>query len=323
MAAAHGAQLPRRCAGTRRLGKGSRAAILADRASRSRAASEPGEVARLADEAISKMIDFAEDVWQAGRDGFRCDSIAPCRERRAAAEAAIRRLASMASGPASEAQAGWVMVPREPTPEMLAAGVAAAVGMKNSAPWCPPCYRAMLASAPQPASSPVAAEGQKVREMYLGLCLDDDDTLHATIMRKEADGGATVLLSDYVKMPRGQDIIMRASDPATPTASMADAAEVVQRDESDPLQQLTDLSQELGLYEFPKKPLAATPGPRGENAGEVVEALSREQLEPLWRKHCHHAIGVIAVQDFNFACAVMNACATAWGLRIAEKGDAS
>jgi hypothetical protein len=55
------------------------------------------------------------------------------------------------------------------------------------------------------AASLVAREG-----MYLvGLCLDEDRTLHATVMRKEANGGATVLLSDYVKMPKGQDVIMR------------------------------------------------------------------------------------------------------------------
>ena len=54
----------------------------------------------------------------------------------------------------------WKLVPVEPTEEMLRAGVDAAIAQKNSRPWCPPCYRAMLAAAP---SAPATVQGDADR----------------------------------------------------------------------------------------------------------------------------------------------------------------
>lgn len=45
---------------------------------------------------------------------------------------------------------GFKLVPVEPTNEMLEAGVHAAVCQRGHNPWCRPCYRAMLAAAPNP-----------------------------------------------------------------------------------------------------------------------------------------------------------------------------
>lgn len=64
------------------------------------------EALKLAEEAKRMMIDFAEEVWQAGKDGFRCDSIASCRESRCRAESAIEALASQAESEARDA-ARW------------------------------------------------------------------------------------------------------------------------------------------------------------------------------------------------------------------------
>lgn len=44
---------------------------------------------------------------------------------------------------------GWKLVPVQPTPQMLNAGVNAGV-CASPEPWCPAAYRAMLNAAPQP-----------------------------------------------------------------------------------------------------------------------------------------------------------------------------
>lgn len=82
---------------------------------------------------------------------------------------------------------------------------------------------------------PTAADAQGVGEapkavaegeLYLGLCLEDDRRLHATIMRKEINGHVTVLLSDCATMPRGHDVIMRIGThpTASTTAGLTEAA---------------------------------------------------------------------------------------------------
>jgi hypothetical protein len=60
------------------------------------------------------------------------------------------------------------------------------------------------------------------RELVLGVCLDDDDTLHATIMRREPDGGATVLLSTFGQISRNRDFVFCG----TPDTPIVESAEV-------------------------------------------------------------------------------------------------
>lgn len=50
------------------------------------------QIRALAEEAKQRMLDFAEEVWQAGTEGFNTQTVAACREARASAEAAIDRL---------------------------------------------------------------------------------------------------------------------------------------------------------------------------------------------------------------------------------------
>ncbi len=49
---------------------------------------------------------------------------------------------------------GYAMVPVEPTEQMVNAGVRVATSQRGE-PWCPPCYRAMIAAAPR-VGEPVA-----------------------------------------------------------------------------------------------------------------------------------------------------------------------
>jgi hypothetical protein len=51
-----------------------------------------------------------------------------------------------ASPPPSGEDRGWVLVPREPTKEMIAAGLLK--NDRNPHPWCPAVYRAMIDAAP-------------------------------------------------------------------------------------------------------------------------------------------------------------------------------
>jgi hypothetical protein len=180
-------------------------------------------------------------------------------------------------------------------------------------------------SAPQPASSPVAAEGQKAVEWQ---------TPPAS-WRLIAKAAINLLFAidekhDTKQPPAKYSIpygavndLRRALGAATPTASMADAAEAVAR-----VEMLTGSLRHIAwLKEMPPVGtlLYATPGPRGENAGGVVEALSDEVTWQLWREANASSCVVMSpmVPFQNFADRVARACATAWGLRIAEKGGAS
>jgi hypothetical protein len=62
------------------------------------------DAAALAAEAKRLMLAFAEQVWQAGTEGFNCATVAPCRAARAQAEAAIDRLAALAQRPESTSE---------------------------------------------------------------------------------------------------------------------------------------------------------------------------------------------------------------------------
>jgi hypothetical protein len=281
-----------------------------------------------------------------------------------------QKFSTMATSPASEAQAGWVMVPREPTFEMIAATA-------NGRTTVADIYRAMLAAAPQPASSPVAAEGQKT--------VGDDVPLwkliYGAIMSEDRK---PVSIADFDRASmRVADMIERRF--ATPTASMADAAEavamgsvlqrvmarladmldddqfnniaaMVQNAGVEPPHLVSDSQRLMSRLVEAKRYVSdgpwlselvrdkdqcssnmqenedrrrflrelneeianlATPGPRGENAGGVVQALSRAEVEDV------DAEVMKSPRDycFQFATAIQRACATAWGLRIAEKGD--
>lgn len=173
-------------------------------------------------------------------------------------------------------------------------------------------------SAPQPASSPVAAEGQKAVEWQ---------TPPAS-WRLIAKAAINLLFAidekhDTKQPPAKYSIpygavndLRRALGAATPTASMADAAEAVAR-----VEMLTGSLRHIAwLKEMPPVGtlLYATPGPRGENAGGVVEALTPAQYNAI-----PELCAIRPSLYESIVRAVERTCATAWGLRIAEKGDAS
>jgi hypothetical protein len=80
------------------------------------------DAAALAAEAQRLMLAFAEQVWQAGTEGFNCATVAPCRAARAQAEAAIDRLAALAQRPEStseraQARDGFTVMPNGTKPQ--------------------------------------------------------------------------------------------------------------------------------------------------------------------------------------------------------------
>jgi hypothetical protein len=167
-------------------------------------------------------------------------------------------------------------------------------------------------TAPQPASSPVAAEGQKCEcgdrpasecdEQWGPNCDMGNNAAHARVSTVD---------------PAVIDAAL-----AAPTASMADAAEAPALTGGEAVSKCDrcGLSPEdhTLTHWCTNQSFTLTPGPRGENAGGVVEALSEEALlEAL----TGHVKGYITNTVRSIAMDVQRACATAWGLRIAEKGD--
>lgn len=278
-------------------------------------------------------------------------------------------LASMATGPASEAQAGWVMVPREPTLEMGWAYLEAAC---KSSPLIEhafnhPGYRAMLASAPRPASSPVAAEGQKPTPS--GELSDASRlSLLNTLAQHRGFENATKALASIPLAAEGQKAVERVCsncryaalearavpcvdcgtraaydrwEPiATPTASMADAAEAAQH----PICGVCGGMHAIGTFCRPPR-FGATPGPRGENAVGVVEAWQPIETAPKDGTRFLAVCGTGQTRLVRWAdyggdrYPIGDSPGTIWddhpthwmplppapdrGLRIAEKGDAS
>jgi len=327
-------------------------------AGRFRAASEPGEVASF-------------DAWWYGWDGVRQRQVAylgwPCTKELAASIWNDARLASMATSPASEAQAGWSAGTEDADGNPLVtvrADELRALAEFASGPGLS-AWRIdgdmmqrdvlatrmqvvaanALASAPQPASSPVAAEGQKAEAPLL----DSIEVARLWEAFRITDEGQRAveylvdrsIVSHLSTVHGALFVAFRAGLNATPTASMADAAEapmatlIVKREYHDNGQGPRDTKGyilavavahddaeklPLGRYRLYAHPLPeATLGPRGENAGGVVEALSEQTIMQAGFDNAKVLVGDFAIG----ARWAQRACATAWGLRIAEKGDAS
>jgi hypothetical protein len=190
-------------------------------------------------------------------------------------------------------------------------------------------------SAPQPASSPVAAEGQKaVHSEPLYLVMAGGDGFQSSIV-PESKLDDAYLLTQWFDLNK---------------VSPEDRAETLEHFHEDDNWTHTDVTgngerlefslhledgwiRVIRLFDTHHSPQAVTPGPRGENAGGVVEAQAviaeLVALKDLkdgmpsrapWRRREMQA-------DYDrrkpLAWAAARACATAWGLRIAEKGGAS
>lgn len=192
----------------------------------------------------------------------------------------------------------------------------------------------------------VAAEGQKaVQEWYelnppmlvLGRSYTTRDGRQVTMVSLANPGTEHESMADqhgHHRYSRSHDrIIGRCTgspnyDPgnivfATPTASMANAAEpvaVVLNRVSDGKTHKGASLHQNGLDLPVGTLLYATPGPRGENAGGVVE-LTDEAVNAAWEQALADKDAASSLDAF--AKLIQRACATAWGLRIAEKGDAS
>lgn len=391
-------------------------------ASRSRAASEPGEVSRLAEDVRLKTLETAARACEKLAEerfndhGTREPDTGACYyggrveeeyqtrdEEDDECAQAIRALASMATSPASEAQAGlpigWIcertalvklrdkldglplhahkrVVVRAWIDEAIAETEAQAREALPAAQdrcshgirhphECRECADAEYPAAPQPASSPVAAEGQKAVKwgyaktvgnaiaqlqtkdpalpFYAALHLQDG----RCIARGVTFSRERVINERWIDNTN-KDVpysLVVWSQPvqslfATPTASMADAAEATPDESDHPLHRCCDCPACTAYFADNQinnsdGAIYATSGPRGENAGGVVEVLSEAACEKLGLEHESGGAGSVASDggysshffsypDFAaFCAAIQRACATAWGLRIAEKGDAS
>ncbi|CAO3447946.1 hypothetical protein [Azospirillum argentinense] len=103
---------------------------------------------------LTAIRDLASEMGHSDTLGFeeaRERIIEHVEEALGAIEAAARAV------PPAGVPEGWKLVPVEPTPEMLDAGVEAGVGAAPS-PWCPEVYRALLSAAP---TAPTA-QGQDI-----------------------------------------------------------------------------------------------------------------------------------------------------------------
>lgn len=265
----------------------------------SRAASESSEVARLLADELRAGI--SRELASANGDALRRH------ELRLATDAAIDRLASMATSPASEAQAGWVMVPRELTDDMLVAACKAGCWRVTdySIKDVRAAYAAVLAAAPQPASSPVTAEGQKAvaddwYERHQAECTKDYGAYDEAAPIAARLRWWVPKSARHGRLTIEDDLLEAAEALATPTASMAEERPGPSGDVPSDFQEgqwwLMKLDELAAHDDDGKRAVAtvrnlmrtaraqaATPGPRGENAGGASDA-ARDVLDERTRQ---------------------------------------
>jgi hypothetical protein len=308
-----------------------RTAILADRASRSRAASEPGEVARLADEAGQAALHLAASITDTQIDrifsvymsGFTTNA-----DLRNAAREIIRTaiqptLAAVATSPASEAQAGGEAVDTVPWP--IVDSFAGGADQNGVAAW----LRVRLGDGPETtefirkdlvAAFPLEVHTTEQSERVKRYFANQIGVLHPLTLelvieftfalgRKLAASERKYGYSDGWASPDWMDECRQHL-----------LQHVAKGDPRDVAAYCAFMWYHGASTAIPSEAHApyATPGPRGENVGGVVEALSEAALlEAL----TGHVKGYITDTVRSIAMDVQRACATKWGLRIAEKGD--
>jgi hypothetical protein len=221
------------------------------------------------------------------------------------------RSTSPASTPVGEVPAGWKLVPVEPTEAMGDAGERAWLvdevpAAKTWADVVCNVYRAMLAASPAPAAS----KGAEADAILTNVGTDkprDTSSTHTSpqIMRDALAAAPSEPEAQKAVAPTGWKFV-------TGTAYGQRYVSVV---EDNPAGKILINAYEQGfplMFEFLSA--LASPSPA---ASMEVQGLTREELEPLWRRYCH-AIGPIAVQDYNFAQAVIRALAAKNGWRLGE-----